>query len=240
VTQSSPRPPRGRRPIPPGSPADAHRGELGGPRLYLDRLREHHLDLVQRFLSAADGALYTLDLVFGAVMTRSYSLVDGFLDTFDQWNPIVAAPLLRLQIDSLVRTSYIARAPAADSVANEILGGGEFRKMKDAQGKKLLDFRLVELAKRHHPWVPDVYEVTSGWVHFSPDLFRAAWQGREDSGGLTLSGAVPLRPEQIPVEALQELIGAMIKATEELFGYSEAWEARKGLPLGEARGLSEQ
>jgi hypothetical protein len=26
----------------------------------------------------------------------------------------------------------------------------------------------------------------------------------------------------------------MIKATEELFGYSEVWESRKGLPLGEA------
>ncbi len=71
--------------------ADLHRAELADPRGYLDRLREHHLDLVQRFLSVADGALYTLDLVFGAVMTRSYSLVDGFLDAFDQWNPIVAA-----------------------------------------------------------------------------------------------------------------------------------------------------
>lgn len=195
---------------------------------------------MQRFLSVADGALYTLDLVFGAVMTRSYSLVDGFLDAFDQWNPIVAAPLLRLQIDSLVRTSYIARAPMADSVAKEILAGGEFRKMKDAEGKRLLDFRLVELAEPHHPWVPDVYNATSAWVHFSPDLVSAAWQGREDSGGLTISGAVPLRPEQIPVEALQELIDAMIKTTEELFGYSEAWESRKGLPLGEARALGEQ
>jgi hypothetical protein len=56
---------------------------------------------------------------------------------------------------------------------------------------------------------------------------------------LTIFGAVPLSPEQIPVEALQQLIGAMIKATEELFGYSEAWESRKGLPLGEARVLDE-
>jgi hypothetical protein len=122
---------------------------------------------VPRFLSVADGALYTVDLVFGAVMTRSYSLVDGFLDAFDQCNPIVAAPLLRLQIDSLVRTSYIARAPMADSVAAEVLSGGEFRKMKDAEGKKLLDSRLVELAEPHHPWVPDVYDDTSAWVHFS-------------------------------------------------------------------------
>jgi hypothetical protein len=184
--------------------------------------------------------MYTIDFVFGAVMTRSYSLVDGFIDAFDQWNPIVAAPLLRLQIDSLVRTSYIARAPMADSVAHEILGGGEFRKMKDSEGKRLSDYRLVELATPYHPWVPAVYESTSGWVHFSPDLVAAAWQGSEENGRLKFAGGVPLRPEQIPAKALQELIGAMVKGTEELFGYSEAWEARKGLPLGQTRPLDEE
>lgn len=239
MTLSSPRPPRERRPIPEGSPADAHGDELREPRLYLDRLREHHIDLTKGFLSVSDGAMYTLDLVFGAVMTRSYSLVDGFLDSFDQWNPIVAAPLLRLQLDSLVRTSYVARAPMSDSVADEILTGGEFRTMEDADGKKLRDFRLLELAKPHHPWVPDVYEATSGWVHFSPDLVAAAWQGKEEADELQITGGIPLRPEQIPVKALAELIGAMIKATEELFGYSETWESRKGLPPGEARCLSE-
>jgi hypothetical protein len=207
--------------------------------VYLDRLREHHLELVPRFLSVSGGAMYTIDFVFGALMTRSYSLVDGFVDAFDQWNPIVAAPLLRLQIDSLVRTSYIARAPMADAVAEEILGGGEFRKMKDAEGKRLSDYRLVELATPHHPWVPAVYKSTSGWVHFSPDLVAAAWEIREETGRLKFAGGVPLRPEQIPPGALQELIYAMVKATEELFGYSEAWEAQKGLPPGEARPLGE-
>jgi hypothetical protein len=37
-----------------------------------------------------------------------------------------------------------------------------------------------------------------------------------------------------------ELVGAMIKATQELFSYSEAWESRNGMPLGEARALGEQ
>lgn len=88
MTNLSPRPARGQRPIPVGSPADVHAAELARARFRLDRLREHHPDLVRRFLSVADGALYTLDLVFGAVMTRSYSLVHGFLDAFDQWNPM--------------------------------------------------------------------------------------------------------------------------------------------------------
>jgi hypothetical protein len=39
---------------------------------------------------------------------------------------------------------------------------------------------------------------------------------------------------------LKGVLGAMIKATEEIFGYVEAWEARKGLPLGQARELGGQ
>lgn len=111
---------------PPGSPAIVHQDELAAGRLRLDALRIHHLDLVRRFLEVADRSLYTIDVVMGAVMTRSYSLVDGFISAFDSWNPIVAAPLLRMQIDSLVRVAYIATAPRADEVAEYVLGGGEF------------------------------------------------------------------------------------------------------------------
>lgn len=46
---------------------------------------------------------------------------------------------------------------------------------------------------------------------------------------------IPLRPERIPLSAMQELVGAMLKATEQVFGYVEIWEQRKGLPLGQIR-----
>lgn len=229
--------------VPPsGSPAVVHAATLGKPRLRLDRLRVHHLDLTRRFLQAAEGNVYTIDLVMGAAMSRSYSLVDGFIQAFDTWNPIVAAPLLRMQIDSLVRVAYVAAAPQANEVADYVVGGGEFRKLKDAEGVTLTDARLVELAKGAHPWLRDVYSATSGWVHFSPEHVRAAWTIKErknEDGGLVrvLSGALPLRSEQIPERALQELLGAMTQATKELFGYVEAWEARKGLPAGEIREL---
>lgn len=75
-------------------------------------------------------------------------------------------------------------------------------------------------------------------MHFSPEHVRATWRVSEnDEGGLHVAGAVPLRPEQIPLSALRELLGAMTKATEELFGYVEIWESRKGLPPGQERQL---
>lgn len=224
---------------PSGSPALVHADQLLAGRKYLDRLRVHHLDLVRRFLQAG-GATYSIDVVVAAAMNRSYSLVDGFLGALDNWNLIVAAPVLRMQMDSLTRLAYIAHAPKADEVADYLIGGGEFRKLKDSEGKRLTDARLIEHAEAGHPWIKDVYEATSGWVHFSPAHVGASWgvKDGEKKDAKVLFGAIPTRAERIPVSMLLELVGAMTKATEEIFGYVEAWESRKGLPLGEIRELN--
>jgi hypothetical protein len=228
------------RPIPTGSPAHIHARELRNARTHLDRLRIHHIDLAKRFLTEADGAIYTIDLFLTGVMSRSYSLVDGFINAFDTWNPVVAAPLLRMQLDTLVRVAYMAKGPKSDEIASYVVAGGEFRALEDADGRQLTDRRLIELAAGSHPWVDAVYRATSGWVHLSPSHVQAAVQVHDDADGenrMRLFGAVPIRPEQIPRSALQELVGAMIQATEELFGYVETWEARKGLPAGEMRDI---
>jgi hypothetical protein len=229
------------RPLPPESPALVHRKELLAGRHRLDSLRIHHLDLTFRFLKAAGRSLLAIDLVLTGAMARSYSVVDGFLSAFDTWNPIVAAPLLRMQIDTLVRVAYIANAPDADEVAFYVLSGGEFRNLTDSDKKRLTDRRLLEHAAATHPWLSPVYETTSGWVHFSPAHIRAAVKLRDHGEEMPrISGAVPIRPEEIPLSALQELLGAMVKATEELFGYIEVWESRKGLPAGFARRLGSE
>ena len=229
------RPPRERRPPPEAAPSGTY-SELEQPRAYLDVLRVHHLDLVQRYLGTAD--LYTLDLFISGVANRSYYLVEGFLTAFDDWNVYVAAPLLRMQLDNLTRVSYLARAPSADDVAMEVLGGNEFRHMQTPDGRKLTDRKLVELAAPHHDWLPPVYEATSGWIHLSPFHITSSWKVTDDPGvGPGLVGRFPLDLHEVPKAALEELLGAMTKATEALFGYIELWESRKGLPPGEMRDL---
>jgi hypothetical protein len=225
---------------PQDSPALTYSDELYDGREHLDRLRIHHLDLAGRFLRTGE-ATFSIDLVVAAVMSRSYSLVDGFLNAFDSWNLIVAAPLLRMQLDSLTRLAYLASAPRSDEVADYVIKGGEFRKLTDSEGKALTDARLIRHAEATHPWVKEVYQATSGWVHFSPAHVVASWQVKDDEeGGKALFGAIPIRAEQIPASALAEVLGAMIKATHEIFGYVEIWESRKGLPSGEMRELGEK
>ena len=195
-------------------------------------MRAHHIDLSRRFLGEE---LYETDLFFIAVMARSYSLADGFISAFDSWNPAVMAPLLRLQIDSLVRVAYLAKAPKVEELALYLIGGGEFRTLRDADGKNLSDRRLIEHAQKAHPWIEDVYKATSGWVHFSPAHISGAVQITPNESSsesfLKLFGGIPIRPEQIPLSALEELLGAMMQATGELFGYVEMWEATKKAKL---------
>jgi hypothetical protein len=237
---AGPRPVQEPRPAPEGSPSGVFPKELEKRRAYLDVLRIHHLDLTNRFLVAGEGQVYEIDVVMAAAMARSYGLVDGFIAAFDSWNPVVAAPLLRMQVDSLIRLAYMAHAPRADAVAHHIFAGREFRTLKDDEGKTLTDCRLRKHAEDVHPWIGSVYQETSGWVHLSPAHLRAAWRlgpaKAGDGQGLVLSGSVPIRPEQIPLSELEQLLGAMIQATEQVFGYVEIWERRKGLPLGEIRG----
>lgn len=206
--------------------------ELAAPRRILDQLRVDHLDLAAQSLMAADGDLYLPDLMVTAMIQRSYGVLDALIDAVDTYNIHAAAPLLRLQLDTLFRAHYIASGPDVDSLAMKLLRGEELRKIKDADGKLLSDYRLKELAADTHAWALPVYEKTSGWVHFSLNHMLATTQVVEPN---CFHMAVPLRADAIPESLWQEIYGAAIRATEELFAYVRGWATRKGLPPGQIR-----
>ncbi|MDO5676452.1 MAG: hypothetical protein Q4G35_02965 [Propionibacteriaceae bacterium] len=163
-------------------------------------------------------------------------MIDALIDAVDTYNVHAAAPLLRLQLDTLFRAHYVASGPDLDDLTMRLLSGDEFRKIRDAEGKYLNDGRLKDLAAPSHPWAPPVYDKTSSWVHFSLSHIMATAQV---SGESDLHMSVPLRPQVIPESLWHEIYGAAIQATEELFLYLRGWAARKGLPAGEKRTLPE-
>jgi hypothetical protein len=164
------------------------------------------------------------------VANRSYEIVDGYLDAFDKWNVYVAGPLVRLQLDNLVRVCYMAVYPNPHDLSMELLGGTEFRKLKHSDGEPLRDRKLVDLAEPMHPWMPPVYEAASGWIHLSPLHFTSPLTLDEQKA--TLGMEFPVRYERIPARFLGEMQDAMTQATEQLFGYIEMWEERKDNPIG--------
>lgn len=229
------RPPREPKPLPPGGSATRF-PSLSPVRAHLDALRKEHLDLAGLTVTAAEGALYLPDFIVMAMLQRSYGVVDALIDAVDTYNVHAAAPLLRLQLDTLFRAHYVASGPDLDDLTMRLLSGDQFRKIKDSEGKSLTDGRLKDLAAAVHPWAPPVYDKTSGWVHFSLSHMVATAQIRGES---ELLMSVPLRPQVVPESLWHEIYGAAIKATEELFVYVRGWAARKGMPPGELRALPE-
>jgi len=185
-------------------------------------------------LTIADNQLYLPDLLMLTMIQRSYGLVDGVIDMVDCYNLHAAAPLVRLQLDSLFRASYLARAPRLDDIVTEVMNGTPFRRMRDAEGKNLTDARLKYLAEPHHAWAVPVYDRTSGWIHFSSTHVRATFQFGESN---EFNAGIPLRPDSVPESLWFEILGAMVQATDELFAYVEGWASRKGMPPGEARDI---
>lgn len=207
-----------------GTPAD-HFPALKKRRRYLEQLRDHHIKLGRRMVGEE---LYPPDLLFMGLLQRSLQLVDAALVLFDSWNASVLPVVLRMQIDNLIRLAYMRSGAQLDELTNTVLDGVAFRKMEDAAGQRLTDHRLVELAAPLHPWMPIVYERTSGWVHFSSVHLH-------HGGRVTEEGELELRagfdPDWLPESFWAELLGAMTQATEEIFGYFELWaEHKKELP----------
>lgn len=227
--------PRVPKPQLPGGSVDRY-PELAAPRQALDQLRIDHLELAAQSLMAAEGNLYLPDLIVTAMIQRSYGVVDALIDAVDTYNIHVAAPLLRLQLDTLFRAHYIASGADVDDITMRLLRGEEFRKIKDADGKPLNDYRLKELAAQTHAWALPVYDEASGWVHFSLNHMRATTQAADTD---RFHMGVPLRADVIPESLWHEIYGAAIRATTELFAYVRGWAIRKGMPPGQARTLSD-
>lgn len=178
-----------------------------------------------RFLRSAGGDIYTAHMLFLAMLQRSYDVCTGITALVEQRNLACAAPLLRLQVDTLARACYVARrASNPDELAAEVLRGTEFRRMKDATGKRLDDGRLIELAKEFHPWIEGVYRSTSGWVHLSPQHMVAAF-GVETSDPGAFSMRLPIDPEVYGSSVWVELVDATCRATGDLLWYVQSLAA---------------
>lgn len=222
------------------APFERYPEQLAALRVQLGQLLDHHTTITGRVVGAG-GQLFVVDLWVMGVAQRSFHLLDGFIETFDSWNVTVAAPLVRFQLENVYRTSYIASAPNGPEVVHRVMGGTPLRKLKAHDtGKPLTDRELVERARLHWPWLPDVYEKSNEWVHLSErHIFNASRLAEgEDSDGATMIGLVPLPPEWIPVSFLAELLEAMNEATRSLFALFEGYETWKlEHPTAEPAGL---
>lgn len=177
----------------------------------------------------ADGSmLFPLDLWAMAALNRSLSNSSAFTHLVRTENYLVAASLVRLQLDTFLRfsASYLVRDP--HEFATSVLAGKEVRKLKDRSGKFMTDGYLVNSAASEFPWIPNVYRSTSGFIHLSNKHIYSAIQSVEDDGKFWM--LIGSDPDRFPTKLWVEMAEGFIAVTDALFSSLNGWVFTKANP----------
>src|SRR5216684_3012045 len=126
-----------------------------------------HLEALKRATLADASALFAADIIMYGVAQRSLMLIDGFTAMVEQSNYVCGVPLLRLQLDNIMRFHSLWLVSDPQIVLEALLKDTPFNKLKSQDGKPLTDAYLHEQLSQLHPWVSEVYKCTSGFVHLS-------------------------------------------------------------------------
>ena len=200
----------------------------------LRQLREYeelHLKLGKYLLQAYDGAYYPLDILAVAAMNRSINLLDGFCDLLEKKNFIAAAPLVRLQLDNCLRffAAFIVDEP--HNFAISVLDGIPVRKLKDKEGQLMRDRYLAEQMSIEYPWILNVYEQTSGYIHLSEKhIFNSMTVGDEERGKAKMKLKISREDSFVSDEVYKEAILSFKSATDVFFKYIHGWAYTKDNP----------
>ncbi|MCT3702490.1 hypothetical protein HZQ89_08690 [Elizabethkingia anophelis] len=143
----------------------------------LEKLLEEYLLKLQLFdkkfqkvaecMMQSGKGTYPLDYYISGILNRSASLIYGFDTLIKSSNFIAAAHLVRPHLDNYLRllAAWLVKEP--HDFANEVWEGVAVRNIRDRDGKKMTDAYLKEKATTDFSWIENVYNETSGFVHFS-------------------------------------------------------------------------
>ncbi|MBZ9786420.1 hypothetical protein LB456_03030 [Psychroflexus sp. CAK57W] len=114
------------------------------------------------------------DLFLIALLNRTVNLNRGFVNLMRDNNYIAAAPIIRINLDSLLRI-YASGISEYDrnNFALKVISGEQIRKMK-IRGTKtpMQDIHLVNSITKVDgmAWVKDIYDSGNSFVHFSDNV----------------------------------------------------------------------
>ncbi|QOQ70562.1 hypothetical protein [Photobacterium damselae] len=196
--------------------------------LYFQEIHELDKKLIKTvgsICSADNGSMYQMDLFSCAVVNRALELSKGFESMIRSDLFLCAAPLLRLQLDNLLRYSALWIVENPETVCGEVLGGKPIRKIKDKSGIKMTDAHLVSVLSKEIKWINTVYEKTCGYVHFSESHFNKTLLSADDDGKIEIGIGNRARP--VPNEVFKEACAAYQAITIQLLSYLEGWLKEK-------------
>lgn len=206
---------------------------------FLSQSQEAHTKLAEKIGKAYGGAVYATDLLAYATLKRSMDIIQGFTLLIKNENFNCAAPLLRMQIDNLLRFFALTLVEKPHDLVLDVMDGKELRKIKDKNGKKMMDHYLIQKIEPAFPWLPKAYKATCGYIHLSEKhLFSVLGQG--DGGDRSFRITCGPNDSSITDENRLEAIEAMTAATSGVLELIHGWAHRKENPEEKKRQKLEQ
>ncbi len=188
----------------------------------LKKTEEELLQFGTDMLSADNGNIFPIDLIAIGAMKRTSSNTEGFILLVESKNMSSARSLLRVQIDTFMRFSSLWLVDSPHNLAVEIIDGKHIRNIKDKLGNKMTDRYLTETLSKNYPWISNVYNNLSGYIHFSSQhLFNAVNQINNDTK--TISFGIGKEDKQYPESSWIETVDCFIESINILFFYLKSW-----------------
>jgi hypothetical protein len=188
--------------------------------------------LGKQLFEAFGGAMYGMDLFAAGALNRSRAHVAGFRSLIVSKNLICAGALLRLQLDTAMRfrAAFLVERPHDFAIA--VLGGQRVRDIRDRDGNKMTDAYLVQKLGQEFPWVPRVYERTSGYVHLSATHLLSALHPSTEASADERRFTIKISAEDKPLPDFIyiETVDAFRAATDVLLRYVHGWVFTKANP----------
>jgi len=202
----------------------------------LETYREKHLQLATKVIEADNGNIFPVDLLIISSLNRSMCLLRGFLDLIKSRNFICAAPLVRIQLDNGLRLFAGTLVNDPHQFTMKILEGIPVKNQEDNTGNKMKDFYLVEKLSGLYPWVKEVYDHASGYVHLSEKHFWNAINLIDTETG-KFSMKITDEDEFVSEQHYEQAVISFRKATDIVFNLVDGWIFSKNNP-GKRRSIS--
>lgn len=192
----------------------------------LTDLESEHLKIGEAMLKAYDDAIYAMDLFASGVLNRSLSLIAGF-KTQIECNFICAAPIVRLQLDNLLRFNAAFHVDDPHRFVVEVMNGAAIRDLHDRSGKRMTDRHLVDLMSESIPQIRQNYEVCCIYVHLSDrHIYHAVQIAEEGALSIEIGGEERFVSDELRLNASM----AMVTISHELLRFVYGWAYTKGNP----------
>lgn len=159
------------------------------------------------------------------IANRALAQTRAFKHCVEDRNELVAAALLRLQLDTALRLYALFWVTDPNDFAKQVFHGKQIDTLKAADGQQMRDKYLRKKLVGTYPWVETVYKQTSGAIHFSNRHIFSALDIKNAETGEAQFKIGPNVPDQ-PLDDYADCVAAFLHINMIIVAATRDWFER--------------